>query len=434
MVDGARIAGYIALSVRMDEGTRLPGLDNKLAELVEVVADKVGRTVVDRLISHPAHGIDLELVDGAVERAASEDSDFATHLNRLCSELEAIGGAELANQLRRVIRAAGDTEVCATCGARNSRESVFCDTCGSYLEWLPGADQSSPTGDSASTPSSAQPVEATSPLGQKPLGDTAHDTRDCWTCGEANEASRRFCSRCGATLTMVHGATAPAPSDRLRWSSRGRDSGHRRETTARPHRRSTESQPQLVLPPSTQAAVDAALDEVVTDGRLLISAAEDMRQGTVERVEVAIARHKELDSELRQVVTVATAAPIEDVETSPFMTVELKGSAFDITPLDPKGGGEQLLRPTALWQFDVIPQRSGSQQLKVCVAMRIPIQGRPDERVSVPVVERSVRVRVNAGYNTRRFIRAHWQWCLVTIAGLGGAIGAWLKLFQGGGT
>ena len=55
--------------------------------------------------------------------------------------------------------------------------------------------------------------------------------------------------------------------------------------------------------------------------------------------------------------------------------------------------------------------------------MRIPLPDR-DERVSLPALEKTIRVHVDAAYSGRRFIRAHWQWVAATLAGLGGALGA----------
>jgi hypothetical protein len=61
--------------------------------------------------------------------------------------------------------------------------------------------------------------------------------------------------------------------------------------------------------------------------------------------------------------------------------------------------------------------------------MRIPLPDRY-ERVSLPALERTIRVRVDAAYSGRRFARAHCQWVIATVAGLGGGVGAWIKLIQ----
>ena len=94
-------------------------------------------------------------------------------------------------------------------------------------------------------------------------------------------------------------------------------------------------------------------------------------------------------------------------------------------------GGEQLVAQTARWEFDVLPKRSGTQRLQLSVAMRIPLPDRPDERVSAPVLERDIRVTVDPYYSGQQFVAKNWQWLVGAAVGLGGAIGAWLKLFGG---
>jgi hypothetical protein len=63
--------------------------------------------------------------------------------------------------------------------------------------------------------------------------------------------------------------------------------------------------------------------------------------------------------------------------------------------------------------------------------MRIPVTGRPDERISVPVLERSVRVTVDPIYGSKQFLSKNWQWLIATTAGLAGVVTAWIKLFGG---
>jgi hypothetical protein len=228
---------------------------------------------------------------------------------------------------------------------------------------------------------------------------------------------------------MLHAipAESPASVSHDPPSARGRRRTGRHPKVASAPRRSRPPARQ----PTLQAAIDAAVDEIVKEGRLLFNPPDQMRQGRVERLEVAIARTKGLDEKLRLMVRGPGSPQIEDVETSPFMAVELTGAAFEVTPLN--SATEQLLRPTALWEFDVLPQRSGQQKLRVSVAMRIPLPNRPDEKVSVPVLEREIRVAVDPRYTVQHFIRQNWQWCLATFAGLGGALAAWLKLIHGGG-
>ena len=60
-----------------------------------------------------------------------------------------------------------------------------------------------------------------------------------------------------------------------------------------------------------------------------------------------------------------------------------------------------------------------------------PLANRADETISVPVLERSVRVRIDPVYGSRQFVGRNWQWLIATSAGLAGAITAWIKLFGG---
>lgn len=146
-------------------------------------------------------------------------------------------------------------------------------------------------------------------------------------------------------------------------------------------------------------------------------------------MEVTIARSTAMDSKLREGLRGRGPVRMADVETSPFMSVELLGENFQVTPLTAR---EQLLRPTARWEYDVLPRRPGNQKLQLSVMMRIPLHERPDEKVSVPVLEYGVRVSVDPVYGARHFVSKNWQWLVATVAGLAGVITAWLKLFHGG--
>jgi hypothetical protein len=155
-----------------------------------------------------------------------------------------------------------------------------------------------------------------------------------------------------------------------------------------------------------------------------------MIQGRKERVEVGIARSSELCQALAAGLRGRGELQFEEVDTSSFMGVELKGAAFGITPLSPL---EQLVAPLARWEFDVIPSRAGHQTLTLCISLRIDVTNSgltSGGRIAVPVLERDIRIRVDVVYGTRRFVAANWQWLIVTAAGLGGAIAAWITLFH----
>jgi hypothetical protein len=180
--------------------------------------------------------------------------------------------------------------------------------------------------------------------------------------------------------------------------------------------------------PTLLIAIGKAVRDVVTEGRVVFNPATNMRQGHSEPVEVAIARSTNLDQELLASLRSTTNARVETIATSPFMGVDLRGDGFDITALAER---EQLLYQIARWEFDVFPRRSGTRRLQVCVTMRIPISNRSDETISVPVLERSVRVRVDPVYGSKQFLSKNWQWLVASAAGLAGVVTAWIKLFGG---
>ena len=91
----------------------------------------------------------------------------------------------------------------------------------------------------------------------------------------------------------------------------------------------------------------------------------------------------------------------------------------------------QVVAPTTRWEFDVVPRRAGVHTLTLCVCLFVAVAGLTETGeglISEPVLERSVRVRVNVGYNTRRFVTANWQWLIATAVGLAGGISAWIAL------
>ena len=63
--------------------------------------------------------------------------------------------------------------------------------------------------------------------------------------------------------------------------------------------------------------------------------------------------------------------------------------------------------------------------------MRIPIPGLSEERVSIPVLERHIHVVIDARYGSQQFLKRNWQWLIATLAGLGGALAAWLIVWRG---
>lgn len=175
-------------------------------------------------------------------------------------------------------------------------------------------------------------------------------------------------------------------------------------------------------------AVSRAVRAAVRPGLLAFNPPKEMIQGRKERVEVGIARSPELREALISGLRGRGEPRFETVATAAHMCIELKGPAFEIIPFSPL---EQLVAPTARWEFDVLPCRAGRQTLTLCVSLRLEperSQGPASGQIAIPVLEREILIRVDVGYGTRRFIENNWQWLIATIVGLGGGVAAWITL------
>jgi Caspase domain len=171
-----------------------------------------------------------------------------------------------------------------------------------------------------------------------------------------------------------------------------------------------------------------AVQAAVQRGLLVFNPPEEMRQGHKDRVEVGIARSASLRESLLDRLHGRGQPQFEEIETSSLMSVELKGDAFQITSYSVL---EQIVEPLARWEFDVMPIRAGLQTLTLCVCLRVALPRVAElggAQLSVPVLERDIRIRINVPYGTRRFLVGNWQWLVGTAVGLGGCLAAWIAL------
>jgi hypothetical protein len=174
-----------------------------------------------------------------------------------------------------------------------------------------------------------------------------------------------------------------------------------------------------------RSQLEQAMAEAITPGRLVWNPPDTMPFAKPTRVEVRVAVSRDLDQELVEGLTGSAETRFEDLPTSPFMGVVLRGDGFDITSLSDR---DQLVAEDgyATWEFDVRPSSRGVLKLQLCVSLRIPIAGRPDERQSVPVLERTVHVHVGVPKLAVQFAGRNWQWFVGTaVAAAGVAAGIW---------
>ena len=171
-------------------------------------------------------------------------------------------------------------------------------------------------------------------------------------------------------------------------------------------------------------AMTRAVRAAVKPGLLAFNPPTEMIQGRWERVEVGIARSFELRDALVAGLRGRGEPQFEQISTSSVMSVELSGPSFEVISFGPP---EQIVPEMAQWEFNVRSYRIGNQTLTLCVCLRInsPVTG---GNVTVPVLERPIRIRVDIALTAHRFLVKNWQWLIATILGLGGALATWITL------
>jgi len=104
---------------------------------------------------------------------------------------------------------------CAQCGERSPADTQFCGVCGAFLNWDAGSERPEPALATANAgPEVVQPAEQRKPAHQGlPPEEDPQPLRPgdliCGQCGLGNDPSRKFCSRCGASLAVA--ATVALP-------------------------------------------------------------------------------------------------------------------------------------------------------------------------------------------------------------------------------
>ena len=113
--------------------------------------------------------------------------------------------------------------VCKVCGATNEQGATFCGTCGSFLEWSgepvapdgttpdPGTTGGPPPGPQGPG-GGAHPIIDPAPVPTPPIPETVPaGFVVCPNCGQANEPTRVYCSRCATELAAATAPPIPVP-------------------------------------------------------------------------------------------------------------------------------------------------------------------------------------------------------------------------------
>jgi hypothetical protein len=163
--------------------------------------------------------------------------------------------------------------------------------------------------------------------------------------------------------------------------------------------------------------------ESLKPGFMAIDAPDEMRVGVTESVTVSIGtgHQKAFIEELKK-----CSVHVEVIQTNTFMSVELRGDAFNISSFGDRNKLVTGDKPT-LWKFAVEPQRRGTHNLEVHAMARFYVPNTSgQETYDLPVVTRAVVIRVNPLYSLRSYVinrekRVTWL-IVVILIGLIGAV------------
>jgi hypothetical protein len=141
-------------------------------------------------------------------------------------------------------------------------------------------------------------------------------------------------------------------------------------------------------------------------GQIVFNPPATMKEETTERVEVRIADAKVANVTANMPGNIQTAP----IQVSTVMSVQLQGTSFHVTPLDPQ---DQIVTADGFsqWDFDVMPTTSGDQTLSLTASVEIVVPGMGPQRRAFPVLSRMVHVQVNPV----SFLTDNWQWFAGTI-------------------
>jgi hypothetical protein len=181
-------------------------------------------------------------------------------------------------------------------------------------------------------------------------------------------------------------------------------------------------------PAPTLSVADAVQAEFARlgTGRILYNPPEEMRVGEKERIEVRISMGTDGAVPLDQGLKGTGAPQVEVIPVSCFMKVRLAGEAFSILAFSSE---EQVVPAQGYteWAWDVTPDKSGEKNLLLTVTARVKLAGYADEQRDLTVIERVIRVRVNAGHSLGAFLKDNQGWIFPSVlVPVAAALGSWL--------
>lgn len=162
--------------------------------------------------------------------------------------------------------------------------------------------------------------------------------------------------------------------------------------------------------PTPEDPLEAEVQKLV-ERAIAFNPPSEMRQGAAEIISARIT-FKEIPKEVLIEGLPGRGQPrVERIKVGSDMKVALIGNqeAFAIQNLNNE---EQVVagKQFAQWEWNVTPLVSGTQELVLRASATISIPNRPNKNVDIPVLHRTIKVRIDPFYASRRFISNNWQW------------------------
>ena len=148
-------------------------------------------------------------------------------------------------------------------------------------------------------------------------------------------------------------------------------------------------------------------------GQILFNPPERMTVGITEIIDVRIA--KQINDQFTKGLSGHGVPQIEQIKVGTFMKVHLSGDGFDIKLKS--NSEEQIISNEGFtpWEWDVTPQKGGSQTLVLTVTIRLKLPDGKEETKDYPVFRRPIVVAVNPAYTIKTFIMKYWQWLIASL-------------------
>jgi hypothetical protein len=173
--------------------------------------------------------------------------------------------------------------------------------------------------------------------------------------------------------------------------------------------------PAPTSPPSTTSPLQqaATVSDEYFDGWIGFDVSPRMRQGTLEHVEVSLAKEQQMVA--GSFLPTNANVRVERQQISRVVAVSLAGDGFQISPST--NDRQVILDDGATsWTFDVLPIAAGKKVLTLRVDAMLTVPGHPGEVAHTERTERSIVVDVDRLYESRTFVAANWQWLAGSLA------------------